>query len=51
MAMGRVWIGYTHTLPEMFAHGYPDTDTHYYPYPILIRIYYPWISIPYLKPI
>ena len=51
MAMGRVWIGYTHTLPEMFTHGYPDTNTHYYPYPILTRIYYPWISIPYSKPI
>ena len=40
MAIGRVWIGYTHTLPEKFAHEYPIINTH-------TRIYYPWISIPY----
>ena len=28
MAMGRVWIGYTHTLPEKLTHGYPNINTH-----------------------
>ena len=27
MAMGRVWIEYTHTLPEKFAHEYPIINT------------------------
>ena len=26
--MGRVWIEYTHTLPEKFAHEYPIINTH-----------------------
>ena len=27
MAMGRVWVGYTHTLPEKFTHGYPRSES------------------------
>ena len=27
MAMDRVWIGYTHTRPENFTHGYPIINT------------------------
>ena len=49
MAMGRVWVGYTHILPKKFTHGYSIINTHEYPYPNLTRIYYPWISIPYSK--
>ena len=51
LAMGRVWIMYTHTLPEKFTHGYPIINTHEYPYLNLTQIYYTWISIPYPKPI
>jgi len=27
MAMGRVWIGYTHIRPEKFTRGYPIINT------------------------
>ena len=47
IAMGRIWIGYIHTLPKIF--------THKYPIPISINIhiqtYYPQIFILYPKPI
>ena len=33
------------------CHGYPNINTHQYLYPNLTQIYYPWISVPYPKPI